>query len=190
MRILGISGSLRAASHNTRLLHAARSLLPDGATLEIYEGLKQLPPYDEDDDGANAPAAVRELRAAIAGADALLIATPEYNSSIPGGLKTALDWASRPRLEAVLANKPVAVIGASVGMFGAVWAQAELRKVLAASGARVVGEELPVARAHEAFDDGRLRDEQHSVALGDVLELLVDEARAQAGAEREPARAA
>jgi chromate reductase len=179
MRILGISGSLRAESHNTALLRAAAELLPPGAELEIWDGLKRVPPYDQDDDTEPAPRGARELRAAIADADALLIATPEYNSSLPGQLKNALDWASRPIESAVLRNKPVAVIGASAGMFGAVWAQAELRKVLAATGARVVGdEEVPVAHADTAFDsDGRLNSEELSQVLADLLAELVSETR-------------
>jgi chromate reductase len=177
MKILGISGSLREGSYNAALLREAAELLPSGVELELYEDLKRVPPYDEDDDGPQAPAAVDELRAAISGADALLISTPEYNSSIPGQLKTALDWASRPLGESALKNKPVAVIGASQGMFGAVWAQAELRKVLAASGARVIGDELPVAHAHEAFDDdGRLRSDELREALAGLLEQLAGEA--------------
>jgi chromate reductase len=176
MKVLGISGSLREGSYNTALLRQAQELLPSGVELELYQDLKRVPPYDEDDDGPQAPAAVQELRDAIGDADALLIATPEYNSSIPGQLKTALDWASRPLREAVLRNKPVAVIGASQGMFGAVWAQAELRKVLGASGARVVGDELPVAHAHEAFDgDGRLRSDELRAALAELLEQLAGE---------------
>src|SRR5215210_1899901 len=97
------------------------------------------------------------LRAAIAEADAVLIATPEYNYSIPGVLKNAIDWASRPSASAVMRNKPAAVVGASTGMFGAVWSQAETRKSLAGAGARVIDRELPVAEAHSAFDEaGRL----------------------------------
>jgi chromate reductase len=176
MKVLGISGSLREGSYNTALLRQAQELLPSGVELELYQDLKRVPPYDEDDDGPQAPAAVQELRDAIGDADALLIATPEYNSSIPGQLKTALDWASRPLREAVLRNKPVAVIGASQGMFGAVWAQAELRKVLGASGARVVGDELPIAHAHEAFDgEGRLRSDELRAALAELLEQLAGE---------------
>ena len=102
-----------------------------------------------------APRAVAELRQAIADADGLLFATPEYNSSIPGVLKNAIDWVSRPRAETPLQGKPAAVIGASTGSFGAVWAQAELRKVLGSTGARVVDLDLPVARAHEAFHTRR-----------------------------------
>src|SRR2546421_12635475 len=127
MRILGISGSLRDGSYNTKLLHEARRLLP--GDVELWDGLKAIPPYDQDDDGAEAPAAVAALRAALDGADAVLFATPEYNSSVPGQLKNALDWASRPIATNALRGKPVAVVGASTGAFGAVWAQAELRKV-------------------------------------------------------------
>jgi len=132
MRILAISGSLRRGSHNTMLLRAAGGLLPSDVELVFWEGLRDVPPYDEDDDAAGAPASVSALREAVAGADAVLIATPEYNSSVPGALKNALDWASRPFATNAFRNKPVAVIGSSAGMFGGVWAQAELRKVLGA----------------------------------------------------------
>jgi chromate reductase len=177
MTILGISGSLRAGSHNTNLLRAAGELVE----LELWDGLKEVPAYDEDDDGADAPAAVARLRAAIAGADAVLFATPEYNSSIPGHLKNAVDWVSRPLATNPLRNKPVAVVGASTGMFGAVWAQAELRKVLAATGARVLEGELPVGHAPAKFDDaGRLVDEEIREQLRAVVEQLVDEARTRA----------
>src|SRR5881409_1659401 len=118
MNVLGISGSLRRDSHNTSLLQTAAELLPDGVELELWDGLKAVPPYDEDDDVEPAPAAVTELRDAIAGADAVLVATPEYNSSIPGQLKNALDWASRPFKTNVLRNKPVAVVGATTGAYG------------------------------------------------------------------------
>jgi len=175
MRVLAISGSLRRDSHNRRLLRAAADLLPSGAELVEFDGLKALPHFDEDDEHDPGPA-VAALREAIAAADAVLFATPEYNSSIPGVLKNAVDWASRPFAETVLRNKPVAVIGASTGMFGAVWAQAELRKVLAAAGARVVDRELPVATAHEAFgEDGRLVEPDHHNELASILAELVDE---------------
>src|SRR5919202_666842 len=152
MRVLGIAGSLRADSYNRKLLLAAGELLPDDVEFEVFDGLKAVPPYDEDDDVEPAPAAVARLRAAIAGADAILFATPEYNSSIPGQLKNALDWASRPVAANVLRNKPVAVVGASTGAFGAVWAQAELRKVLSATGARVLEGEVAFGHAHQRFD--------------------------------------
>ena len=176
MQVLGISGSLRADSHNSRLLREAAPLLPADAELVLLDGLKQVPPYDEDDDVDPAPAGVARLRAALAEADAVLFATPAYNSSVPGVLKNALDWASRPIATNPLRNKPVAVIGASTGMFGAVWAQAELRKVLAAAGARVVGGELPVAHAQQCFDDdGVLVDEDVRERLAAVVDLLVSE---------------
>jgi chromate reductase len=166
MRLLAVSGSLRRDSHNSRLLRAAAQQLPPGVELELYDGLKQIPPFDE------------EWRDAIEAADAVLFATPEYNSSIPGQLKNALDWASRPKAEAALRNKPVAVIGASKSMFGALWAQAELRKVLSASGARVLDSELAVATAHEAFDDeDKLIEAELGDALGSVVQDLADAAQ-------------
>jgi chromate reductase, NAD(P)H dehydrogenase (quinone) len=178
MRILGISGSLRRDSHNRRLLLEAAELLPAGVELELFDGLKTVPPYDEDDDVKDAPEAVVALREAIAGADAVLIATPEYNGSVPGQLKNAIDWASRPRGTASLLGKPVAVIGASTGGFGGVWAQAELRKVLGVAGARVVQNEVAVPRAHERLEEqGRLMHDQHLEVLEGVLKALLAEVR-------------
>jgi chromate reductase, NAD(P)H dehydrogenase (quinone) len=177
MRVLGISGSLRRDSHNTALLRAAGELVErEGAEFEVFDGLKAIPPYDEGDDVGNGPAAVARLRRAIARADAVLFATPEYNSSIPGVLKNAVDWASRPLATSPLRNKPVAVIGASTGMFGAVWAQAELRKVLGATGARVAEVELAVGHAHEHLDpDGHLDDPTQQEALRDSIRVLLGE---------------
>jgi chromate reductase, NAD(P)H dehydrogenase (quinone) len=180
MKVLGISGSLRRDSHNTALLREAAELLPDGVELEVWDGLKAVPPYDEDDDVDPAPAEVAELRDAIAGADAILFSTPEYNHSIPGQLKNALDWASRPLATSPLRNKPVAVVGASMGAFGAVWAQAELRKVLAATGARVVEGDVALGHAHTKFDaDGHLVDDDLREQLGEVVDALVTVARAR-----------
>jgi chromate reductase, NAD(P)H dehydrogenase (quinone) len=177
MKILAISGSLRAGSHNAMLLRAVEELLSPSDSLEVWEGLREVPPYDQDDDVEPAPLAVAALRAAIESADAVLISTPEYNSSIPGALKNALDWASRPRATAVLQNKPVAVIGASAGMFGGVWAQAELRKVLAATGARVAEVEVAVGRAQDKFDlEGRLVDDDVRDQLLEALATLAAEA--------------
>jgi chromate reductase len=176
MKVLGITGSLRPGSLNRRLLLAAGELLPDDFEFEVFDGPKAVPPYDEEDDVEPAPAAVARLRAAIAGADAILFATPEYNSSIPGQLKNALDWASRPIATNVLRNKPVAVVGASTGVFGAVWAQAELRKVLGAIGARVVEGEVAVGKADERLgEDGAIEDEQLLDQLREVVWELVDE---------------
>src|SRR3989440_5238937 len=177
MRVLGISGSLRADSHNARLLRAAGEIAEEhGADFELFDGLKAIPPYDEDDDVGDGPEAVAHLREAIAGADAVLFATPEYNSSIPGVLKNAVDWASRPLATNSLRNKPVAVIGASTGMFGAVWAQAELRKVLGAAGARVTEVELAVGHAHEHLDPaGHPDDPAQQEALRDSVLILLGE---------------
>jgi chromate reductase len=177
MRVLGISGSLRRDSYNTKLLRAAGEMIEErGAAFEVFDGLKAVPPYDEDDDVGRGPVAVARLRDAIAGADAVLFATPEYNSSIPGGLKNAIDWVSRPLATSQLRNKPVAVIGASTGMFGAVWAQAELRKVLAATGARVIEVELAVGHAHEHLDaNGHPSDPAQEEALHDSVLVLLGE---------------
>ncbi len=175
MRVLGISGSLRRDSYNSGLLRAAAELLPSGAELEVFEDLKAIPPYDADDDVDVAPAPVRALREAMAGADAILIATPEYNASVPGVLKNALDWASRPHATNPLRGKPAAVIGTSTGMFGAVWAQSDARKILSTIGARVVDRELPVPEADERFDaDGRLRDPEVEAQLSELLADLAD----------------
>lgn len=187
MRVLAVSGSLRRDSHNTRLLRAAAQQLPPDVEFELYTGLKAIPPFDEDDESAP-PVEVRRWRAAIEASDAILFATPEYNSSIPGQLKNAVDWASRPKAEAALLNKPVAVIGASLSMFGGLWAQAELRKVLSASGARVLDAELAVATAHEAFnDDNALLDAELRDGLGAVVEGLTDLARQRSQPARQSA---
>jgi chromate reductase len=178
IRILGISGSLRRGSHNTSLLRAAASSLPSGVELEIYDGLATLPHYNEDLDTDPEPVPVAGLRAAIAGADGLLIATPEYNGSIPGVLKNAIDWASRPFPESAVKGKPVAVVGASTSLFGAVWAQAETRKALRTAGADVLDGEVPVGQAHAAFtDDGRLAEAELHDALSELLVVLAARAR-------------
>jgi chromate reductase, NAD(P)H dehydrogenase (quinone) len=172
-KVLAISGSLRDSSYNTMLLRNAIELFGDDVVVEELDGLEEVPPYDEDDDGDRSPAPVRALRAAFAGADAVLISTPEYNSSVPGHLKNALDWVSRPLATNPLRNKPAVVIGASTGAFGAVWAQAELRKVLSAIGARVVEAEVAVGHAPTRFDeDGTLTDEDLREQLGEVVDAL------------------
>jgi chromate reductase len=173
MRILLISGSLRQDSHNTKLLRAAAELLPLGTEFERFEALRAIPPFDEDEEATGAPA-VSALRAAIARADGVLFATPEYNGSLPGQLKNALDWVSRPVATTELRGKPVAVVGASTSLFGAVWAQAELRKVLSTIGAKVVDRELPVMHAQERFDadGGLVEDELRDELAAHVAELV------------------
>jgi len=177
MKVLAVSGSLRAGSYNTRLLRAAAEAAPEGVEVELWDGIGDLPIYSEDLEGGPLPDSVQRLRRDWAGADAILFATPEYNGSVPGGLKNAVDWASRPVREGALKNKTVAVVGASTGQFGAMWAQQDLRKILGIAGARVVGPELPVSRAHEGFDENvheRLRD------VLEALELAADPVAAAA----------
>jgi chromate reductase len=190
MRILAISGSLRRDSHNSTLLRAAAELLPPGVEMSIYERLEDIPPFNEDRLDPR-PTAVEHFRDAVDAADGVLVATPEYNSSIPGVLKNALDWLSRPLMESPLRNKPAAVIGASTGMFGAVWSQAETRKVLSAIGARVLDSELPVPTAHEQFTEvGRLSDEELEQSLTEALTALVDAVHARRAALEQSAKAA
>jgi chromate reductase len=181
MRVLGISGSLRRDSYNTALLrHAGELLEAGGARFSIHYGLGDLPIYDEDLDAGDPPKAAARFRAAVQEAEAVFFATPEYNSSIPGGLKNAIDWLSRPSLaESALRSKPVAVVGASTGAFGAVWAQAELRKVLGAAGARVIEGEVAVGHAMDCLDEsGRLNDGGLEDQMREVTGALVAEARA------------
>ena len=176
MRVLGISGSLRHGSYNTALLRYVGELLEaEGAEFEIYEGLRDIPPFDEDEE-AFSPEAVSRLNEAVQGADAVFFTTPEYNSSIPGVLKNALDWVSRPFATNAMRNKPVAVVGASTGMFGALWAQAELRRVLSAMGARVAEGEVAVSHAMDRFDeDGRLNEPNLAEELREVAVRLLAE---------------
>jgi chromate reductase len=176
MRILAISGSLRAASYNTALLRAAAELAPDGVEIELYENLEALPPYNEDRDTDQPPFEVRRLREAIEDADAVLFATPEYNATMPGQVKQVVDWASRPHGPgASLWGKPAAVIGASVTDYGAMWAQDHLRKALGLAGARVLDAELPVAGAHQLFDsDGRLVEPETRERVAELVTNLVE----------------
>lgn len=177
MRVLGIAGSLRRDSYNRALLRAAAERLPAGAELIEFDRLREIPPYDSDLEDGSVPESVVALRTAMREADAILVATPEYNHSIPGVLKNALDWASRPAGQSALNGKPAAVVGASTGMFGAVWAQAETRKVLGALGGRVVERELPVARSADLHENGRLNlSPEQSEQLEGILAELVSEA--------------
>jgi chromate reductase len=181
MRILAISGSLREGSYNTALARAAVERAPEGAQIAFYEKLGDLPPYSEDLDVEDAPDAVLDFREAVREADALFIVTPEYNGSISGVLKNAIDWASRPRGDAALWGKTAAVAGASTGQFGAIWAQQDLRRVLGIAGARVSEGELPVAQAQKVFDDdGNLLDPLLGERLRAHLESLAHESAAVA----------
>jgi chromate reductase len=170
MRILGIPGSLRAGSLNEQLLRLAAEELPEGVELELYGDLAEIPPYDQDLDHLQ-PDAVQRLKTSIAEADAILVATPEFNGSIPGQLKNAFDWVSRPRDESPIRSIPVAVIGASTSSFGGIWAQRELKKVLGIMGARVLEVELPVGKADRRLVDP---DAVLGIELGGVLQALLD----------------
>jgi len=182
MHVLAVSGSLRDQSYNSALARAAAELAPDGVYVELFERLGEIPHYDADIDidGEDAPDAVRELRERVAAAGALFFVTPEYNGSMSGVLKNAIDWASRPPGGgAALWGKTAAVAGATTGQYGAIWAQQDLRRVLGIAGARVIEGELPVSRAQNVFDEaGRLRDPLLAERLRLHLENLVHEAAA------------
>ncbi len=172
MRILGISGSLRRGSYNTKLLRAAGELLLGEVDFEPWNGLKAVPPFDEDDE-VNAPAGVAELRDAIAGADAILFATPEYNGSVPGVLKNAIDWASRPPNQP-FNEKPVAIMGASGGPVGTTRMQYDLRKILAGLNAVLLARpEVFIGQAGTKIDEaGNLTDETTKDFIRKQLEAL------------------
>jgi len=175
VRILGISGSLRAGSHNTRLLRLAAEELPEGVELELYEDLASIPPFDQDLVEV-APEEVDRLKEAVAAADAILVATPEFNGSIPGQLKNAVDWVSRPLADNPARGKPVAVIGASTSSFGGIWAQRELKKVLGILGAKVLDAELPVAKADRRLVDPDL---DLRTELAGVVDAIIAAVRAE-----------
>jgi chromate reductase, NAD(P)H dehydrogenase (quinone) len=174
IHVLGFSGSLRKGSYNSALLHAAGELLPEGMTMETFD-LSAIPVYNEDVRQAGFPDAVQRFRERIAAADALLIATPEYNYSIPGVLKNALDWASRPP-DPPLDGKPVAIMGASTGNFGTVRSQMHLRQVCVYTNMLPINKpEVLVAQAKGKFDaDGRLTDETTRGFVRDLLTALAD----------------
>ncbi len=178
MHILGLCGSLRNGSLNVRLLEAAGRSLTDDVSLELSAHVAALPLFDEDLEVEPLPDAVQRFHAAIRSADAILVASPEYNGSLTGPLKNALDWASRPAGDAVLRGMPLAVMGASPSRFGAAWAQAETRRIADRIGAHVIPLELPVAKAADAFTvSGDLRDPDLARRLQRLMTALVDLAR-------------
>ncbi len=173
--VLAIPGSLRAGSSSRALLEAVAAAPPVGVEVRIWEGLRDVPPYDQDHDSGDGPAPVAALRAAIGAADTVLISTPEYNHSIPGVLKNAIDWASRPFGSATLVGTPTAVISSSSSPFGGVWANAELRKSLAAAGARVLEENVAVAKVTDLRQiDGPVTDQPTIDGLLDLVGHLRD----------------
>jgi chromate reductase, NAD(P)H dehydrogenase (quinone) len=177
LTILGIAGSLRRGSYNRAVLRAAQQLVPQGVELEIYD-LDPLPFFSEDLEG-DPPAAVQDFRQRIAAAAALLVATPEYNYSIPGVLKNAIDWASRPIAGAALNGKPAAILGASVGPFGTVRAQLHLRQIFVYTNTLAIQRPLlHIGRAGEKFDAaGNLIDDETRNQLRELVGALVAWAR-------------
>jgi chromate reductase len=175
--ILGFAGSLRQHSYNRALLRVALELVPDGAKLEVFE-LDGIPPFNQDSE-SSPPETVKEFKTKIKAADALLIATPEYNYSIPGVLKNAIDWASRPYGDNAFEGKPVAIMSASTGMLGGARAQYHLRQSFVFLNMYPVNKpEVLVTFAPEKFDDkGRLLDEKTKKLIRELLDNLVAWAR-------------
>lgn len=173
LTILGISGSLRTHSYNRALLHAAQEVAPPKVTIRFYD-LGDLPLYSQDLKDTGPPDSVLRLKEEIARADALLIASPEYNWSVPAPLKNALDWASRPSETSPLRGKPVAIIGASAGLSGAIRAQLALRHILTSTESYVLPKpELAIREAARVFRNGRLVDEETRQRLRQLLDALV-----------------
>jgi chromate reductase len=173
MRILGIAGSLRRASYNRGLIRAAVEEAPPDLVVEVFD-LGDIPLFNQDVEDAGEPGSVIALKSAIAKADALLVATPEYNHGIPGVLKNTIDWASRPRMTSPLRDRPVAVMGASPGRGATARAQAQLRDAFVFTGACVMPQpELLISAAASHFDDhGNLTDPELRASVGELLEAL------------------
>ena len=174
MNVLVLVGSLRAGSTNRQLADAAVAHLPVGVTATVFERLGELPHYSEELDHDDVlPELARDLREAVADADALLLVTPEYNGSLPSALKNAVDWVSRPRGAAAIAGLPAAVVGASGSPRGAQWAREDAVKVLRVAGAHVLSDTVGVGASFQAFDNGRLADPRLDTQLRSLLGRLV-----------------
>jgi len=175
-RILALVGSLRTGSYNRQLAEAAAKHAPEGTDVEIFEGLGEVPFYDEDLDRPGAvPGPARALRDAVGRADALLLVTPEYNGSLTAVLKNAIDWASRPHLSGAIVDKPVAAVGTSTGRYGGVWALDDTRKTARIAGARVIDDlvDLAVPAAAERFAATHPADDDDvAIVLFDILVAL------------------
>ena len=173
MLILGIAGSIREGSYNRAALRAAQSLAPEGVTIETFD-IKGLPGFSQDDE-TNPPAQVVELKQRIRDADAILLVTPEYNYSVPGVLKNAIDWASRPYGDSAWARKPVAIMGASVGTQGTSRAQYHLRQIFVFLNMTCVNQpEVMISQAHKHFDtEGNCKDDVAKKLIRQLLEELV-----------------
>jgi NAD(P)H-dependent FMN reductase len=175
INVLALVGSLRAASVNRQIAEVAVENAPGGTSVTLYEGLGDIPFYNEDIDGADAPAAATKLREAVAAADAVLVVTPEYNGSIPAVMKNAIDWLSRPYGNSTLAGKPLAVVGAAGGRYGGKWAHDETRKSFGIASAYVV-DGLTLSLSLSSLDGKHPREDADFVAnLDDVLRKLAAE---------------
>lgn len=170
MKLLGISGSLRTGSYNSSLIRAAGELAPDGVTVTLYEGMGAIPNYNEDEKQQAIPAAVTDFASAVAAADGVLIATPEYNYGVPGVLKNAIDWLSRETPQP-FKDKPMAVMGAAMGVLGTARAQYDLRRYFIFLEGLVMNRpEVFVGVAHQKFDDaGKLTDDAARAFLADYM---------------------
>lgn len=179
LTVCAFAGSLREASYNRALLRAAQELAPEGMEIRIFDRLSEIPPFNQDVEEKGDPEPVAALKKAIGEADALLIATPEYNHGVPGLLKNAIDWASRPPRRSVLGGKPTAIFGASPGVTGTARAQSQLRQAFVFTGTpALLQPEILVYRAAEKFDDqGRLTHERTREFIAKLLVELADWAR-------------
>jgi NAD(P)H-dependent FMN reductase len=175
VKVLVLLGSLRRESVNRQLAELAAEVAPSGVSVELFERLGEVPFYNEDLDDDDAPEPVRALRAAAAQADAALVVTPEYNGSVPGVLKNAIDWLSRPYGASAFLGKPAAVVGAALGQYGGVWAHDETRKTFGLAGARVI-EDLKLSIRSAVFDGKHPRENAEVASdLREVVEKLVAE---------------
>lgn len=183
MNVLVLVGSLRAGSTNRQLADAARAHFPGDVTATVFEGLAELPHYSEELDHDDVlPAVARNLREALADADALLLVTPEYNGAMPSALKNAVDWLSRPRGASAIAGKPAAVIGASGSPRAAEWARENGVRVLTVAGAEVIEDTVGVGASFQAFEDGRLTDAELDTALRGLVQRLTRAAASERSA--------
>ncbi len=188
MKILAISGSLRRGAYTTALARASAELAPESVEVALYEGLASIPAFDQDLEPGRTPGAVARLRHQIEDADAILLLTPEYNASIPGALKNAVDWASRPHGSSALMGKPAAIVSSSPSPFGGAWANQHLRRILSITGTPVVETELAIGKIDaKVGDDGELSDAETGEQLASLLAELEELASAagRSGAEEQ-----
>ena len=173
MNVLVLIGSLRGGSTNRQLADVAIAALPSDVDVTVWDELADLPHYNEDLDGENVPALAAAFRRRVAEADALILVTPEYNGTLPGALKNAIDWASRPRKSASIAGMPVAVMGASGSPRAAQWGRDDAVRALKVAGASPLETTVGIGSAWSAFEDGTLKDADQREAVADLVAELV-----------------